>query len=163
MRPDCWGQLWSHYSLSPCLRFILVHMLVCPPKIRPTKVTHLDRKSSLAYMACEFPRPGRYISFLRKKLTSLGLGSSIISNVHQTSQWSISQHKFLGEEGHHVNTAADRYDDKCTQRVDKVQSVQAQGLQTLPQAKRHQPLLLITFFGNFNLITFITWWPSSFD
>ena len=75
-----------HYSLSPCLRFILVHMLVCPPKIRPTKVTHLERKSSLAYMSCEFPRPGRYISFLRKKLTSLGLGSSIISNVHQTSQ-----------------------------------------------------------------------------
>ena len=36
------------------------------------------------------------------------------------NQSMISQHKFLGEEGHHVNTVADRYDDKFTQRVDKV-------------------------------------------
>ena len=41
-------------------------------------------------------------------------------------------------------------------KVYKVQSVQAQGLQTLPQAKRHQPSLLFTSLAILTSLTFIT-------
>ena len=63
---------------------------------------------------------------------------------------------FLSFSLYFAAAAADRYDDKCTQRIDKVQSVQAQGLQTLPQAKRHQPSLLFTSLAILTSLTFIT-------